>query len=454
MINTINPSTENFIQAYPLWTDSQIEQGLKLSQDCYQAWQTESIASRAKLILRIADKLLEKKDYYSNIITEEMGKPITQARAEIEKCAWVCQHYAAQTEDYLKPHIIQTELQKCEIHYRPLGTILAIMPWNFPFWQVFRLAIPTLMAGNVIVLKHAPNSTGAALAIAELFKQCGAPAGLFQSMILSVTQTEQLIEHPAIMGVSLTGSNRAGRRVAALAGAALKKVLLELGGNDPYLILEDADLEQAAQACVFSRLNNAGQVCIAAKRILVCQTIYDEFLALIKAKMQYYNIGDPKLPNTTLGPLARADIRDQVHQQVQQCVSEGAQLTLGGTLPNCPGFYYPATLLEQIGVASTAFKEEIFGPVLAVTCVKDALEAVELANQSTYGLTAAIFSRNQINAEKLAIEVLNVGVCAINTYAVSDPRLPFGGIKDSGFGRELGPDGVQAFTNIKTIMMK
>ncbi len=383
-----------------------------------------------------------------------MGKPILASTAEIEKCQLACNFYAENAEKFLAPRSVVTNKTKSFVVYRPLGIIFAIMPWNYPFWQVFRCAAPNLMAGNAMLLRHSPNSTGAGLAIEELCREAGLPQNLFRTLVIDNETAAQVIKHHQIKGVTLTGSPRAGAIVGSTAASALKKVVLELGGSDPYIVLKDADLAKAAKICVASRLNNSGQVCIAAKRIIVVNSVREQFEKLVLDELKNYHMGDPMDNSYNLGPLARADLRETVHRQVQDCISKGATLLMGGKIPSNPGFYYPPTVLKDIGPNMAAMKEEIFGPVIALINAKDEDEAIHIANDSDYGLAAAVFTENIQRGEEIATNKIHAGTCAVNDLVSSDPRLPFGGIKNSGFGRELGEEGIREFTNVKTVYIK
>jgi succinate-semialdehyde dehydrogenase/glutarate-semialdehyde dehydrogenase len=453
-IQTINPATEQPIATYELMSAAEVERIIQHTHQAFGQWRTISFEQRGELIQRLARNLLADKQRYASIITQEMGKPIRAAVTEIEKCAWVAEHYAQHAAEYLQPRTVATDYQKSYVTYQPLGVVLAIMPWNYPFWQVFRYAMPTLMAGNATILKHAPISTGAALAIESLFADSGLPENLLRAIVVDNAGAKVAIEHPRIAGVTLTGSERAGREVGQLAAAGLKKVVLELGGSDPYIVLADADIEQAAQACVRSRMNNAGQVCIAAKRVIAVPEIRDSLQQAIMAKLADYQMGDPMLPETTLGPLARADLRDTVHRQVQQSVAKGARLVQGGELPERVGFYYPPTVLADVKPGMPAYEEEIFGPVITFIDAQDERQAVQLANDTRYGLSAVVFTRDLAKGERIARDELQAGVCVVNDFVSSDPRLPFGGIKHSGHGRELSEEGIHEFTNIKAVCVK
>jgi succinate-semialdehyde dehydrogenase/glutarate-semialdehyde dehydrogenase len=453
-IETVNPATGETIHVFEEMSDHQVDDIINESHTAYLKWRDKDFNTRTLCMMKIAALLRQRKNEYAILMATEMGKPLTQGESEIEKCALVCEHYAEHAATYLQSRIINTEMSKSYITYQPLGVVFAIMPWNFPFWQVFRFAAPTLMAGNTALLKHAPISTGTALAIEKLFIDAGFPDNIFRSLIIAENNASKVINHPKVIAVTLTGSARAGKSVGAEAAKALKKSVLELGGSDPYLILEDADLEIAAEACVSSRMNNAGQVCIAAKRIIALQAIIQPLQTLITEKLKRYKMGNPLDSATTLGPLARKDIRDHVHEQVTKSVEKGASLITGGSIPSGNGFFYPATMLTNITPDMPAFEEEIFGPVISLISAKNEDEAIAMANDSLYGLGAAIFTRDIKKGEKIAVEKIEAGTCVINTFVASDPRLPFGGIKGSGYGRELSAEGIRSFMNIKTISIK
>ncbi len=453
-IKTVNPATGKIIKIYTEMPDIEINQVIDSCHKAFQVWRELDFTTRATGMRKIAAMLRQRKNEYALLIAEEMGKPLKQGLTEIEKCALVCDHYAENAVNYLKQKIIPTEMKKSYITYQPLGIIFAIMPWNFPFWQVFRFAAPTLMAGNAALLKHAPISTGTALAIENLFLESGLTENIFRTLIISENDTEKVISHPAVAAVTFTGSPQAGKIVGAIAASQLKKSVLELGGCDPYLILEDANLELAANACVTSRMLNSGQSCIAAKRLIVMESIQDKFLDLIKKKLSNYKIGNPLDSQTDCGPLARKDIRDTVHQQVQISIEKGAELITGGKIPADDGFYYPPTLLKNIKKGMPAYDEEIFGPVVSMIIAKNEEEAITIANDTRYGLGAGIFTKDIQRGEKIAAEKIQAGSCVINAYLSSDPRLPFGGIKNSGYGRELSAEGILAFVNVKTLSIK
>ncbi|RFM23547.1 MAG: NAD-dependent succinate-semialdehyde dehydrogenase [Candidatus Thermochlorobacter aerophilum] len=456
MLESINPATEERIQTYPEHTAAELDEIVRRAEQAFRSWKKVPIVERAHLLRKAAEVLLKNVEQYAACITQEMGKPIAQSRAEVEKCATNCIYFADNAERFLQAEHVATEAQKSYIAFEPLGVVLAIMPWNFPFWQVFRCAAPILAAGNTLVLKHAPTTTGCALAVQEVFRHAGFPEGVYQTLLIAAPnvpeQVSMLIEHPSVKAVTLTGSTNAGRFVAAKAGAALKKSVLELGGSDPYLILEDADLELAVETCANSRCINTGQSCIAAKRFIVVEKVRKKFEEAFVEKMRAKRIGDP-LSDVDLGPLARNDLRHTLHRQVQASISKGAKLLLGGAYPEGKGFFYPPTVLSHVTKGMPAYDEELFGPVAAIIAAKDEAEAIALANDTCYGLGAAIFTSDCERGERIAKEI-EAGNCFINAMVRSDPRLPFGGIKSSGYGRELSHIGMHEFVNIKTVFVR
>ncbi len=453
-IETVNPATGKSIKMYTEMSDKEVVNIIDASHTAFLKWRELDFSQRASPMYKLAEILRHGKKEFATLMANEMGKPLAQGQAEIEKCATVCEHYAKNAADYLKPRIIKTEMSKSYVTYQPMGVIFAIMPWNFPFWQVFRFVAPTIMAGNSAILKHAPISTGTALAIENMFVDAGFLDNLFRTLIISDANAGKVISNTKVMAVTLTGSTRAGKIVGAEAAKELKKSVLELGGSDPYLILEDADLEVAAEACVTSRMNNTGQSCIAAKRLITVNSIQQAFLNLLQEKIKRYKIGNPLDEKINCGPLARRDIRDKVHEQVQNSIDKGAKLIIGGTIPSQDGFYYPPTIIMNVKKGMPAYDEEIFGPVLALINAKDEQEAITIANDTAYGLGAAIFTKDIQRGEKIAAEIIQSGTCVINTFVASDPRLPFGGIKNSGYGRELSAEGIRSFVNVKTINIK
>lgn len=453
-LTSTNPATAKLVREYDEHTAEEADRIIESVAAAQGTWQSTELGGRARLMRKAAGILRDRAGDYALLMTAEMGKPVTQGRSEAEKCAWVCEYYADNAAEFLAPERIESDASESFVVYRPLGTVLAIMPWNFPFWQVFRFAAPTLMAGNTALLKHASNVSECALAIEGIFRDAGFPDNVFRTLLVSGKNTGRVIENRHINAVSITGSTEAGKSVAATAGAALKKTVLELGGSDAYVILEDADLQEAAETCVTSRLINSGQSCIAAKRFVVPARIRDHFEELFVTEMQRRKLGDPTKEETEIGPQARADLRDDLHRQVLESIDKGARCLLGGFVPEDEGAWYPATVLTDVGPGMPAYDEELFGPVAAIIPVADEDEAIRVANDSAFGLGAAVMTRDVRRGKKIAAEQLEAGACFVNTYVKSDPRLPFGGIKDSGYGRELGPNGIHEFVNIKTVYIR
>jgi succinate-semialdehyde dehydrogenase/glutarate-semialdehyde dehydrogenase len=451
MLQSINPSTGALIREYPETSAAGTTAALAAAERAYRAWSRVRIDERSRLMRRAASLLREEADRHAALMAAEMGKPAAQGRAEAEKCAWVCDYFADHAERYLAAEPVATEASRSYIAFQPLGPILAVMPWNFPYWQVFRFAAPALMAGNAAVLKHASNVSGCALAIGDVFRAAGFPEDLFSVLLLGSARVASVIEAPEIRAVTLTGSGPAGRAVAAAAGRALKKTVLELGGSDPYILLEDADLDAAAATCAAARIINSGQSCIAAKRFVVVRAVREAFERRFVEAMRAKRMGDPMTEGVDLGPQARHDLRDQLHAQTVESVRRGARLLLGGAVPPGPGAFYPPTVLTDVRPGMPAYDEEIFGPVASVIEAADEEEAVRIANDTPFGLGAAIFSRDVARAERLAAGALEAGSCFVNASVKSDPRLPFGGIKESGYGRELSHFGIREFVNIKTV---
>ncbi len=454
MLTSINPANNKLVKSYREMTADEINLIISQVNSAYLEWKETSFSVRSSLIFKAAKVLRENINEYSELMTIEMGKPISQSRAEVEKCAWVCEYYAENAEKFLSDEIIKTEASNSFIAYRPIGIVLAVMPWNFPFWQVFRFASPNLMAGNAGLLKHASNVSGCALAIEDVFRKAGFPENIFRTILVTSKNVKEVISNKFVQAVTLTGSVPAGKSVASLAGSLIKKTVLELGGSDPYIILEDADLEQAAKSCVNSRLLNAGQSCIAAKRFIVVESVYDKFEKLFIDFMSSKKMGDPMVETNDLGPQASLQLRDELHNQVLKSVNQGAEVILGGYIPELSGAYYPPTILKYVEPGMPAFDEELFGPVAALIKAKDENDAIDLANKSIFGLGAAVFTKNLEKGKTIAREKLNAGCCFVNDFVKSDPRLPFGGIKESGYGRELSPFGIKEFVNIKTVYIK
>ncbi|MBC8399953.1 MAG: NAD-dependent succinate-semialdehyde dehydrogenase [Candidatus Marinimicrobia bacterium] len=452
-LQSINPATGELISEYHEMSVPEWEKVLSQVQIDFEQWRRTDFTIRSKKMHRAADVLRENKQPLGELITNEMGKPLTEAMAEVEKCAWVCDYYADKAATFLAAEDVSTEMYRSYVAFQPLGIVLAIMPWNFPFWQVFRFAAPGLMAGNGAVLKHSSNVSGCALAIEEIFREAGFPVNLFRTLLIGSGQVRAVIDHSLVKAVTLTGSTPAGKAVAARAGSTLKKTVLELGGSDPYIILADADLEAAVEACVFARLLNCGQSCIAAKRFIVVADVADRFEELVLEKMRAKSMGDPMM-KVDLGPMARSDLRDELHQQVTRSVESGAVLLLGGKIPSGPGAYYPPTVLTCVTPGMPAFDEELFGPVAAIIRAGDEAEAIALANKSDFGLGAAVFTCDVEKGQRIAEQELEAGCCFVNDFVRSDPRLPFGGVKMSGYGRELAQFGIREFVNIKTVCIK
>jgi succinate-semialdehyde dehydrogenase/glutarate-semialdehyde dehydrogenase len=454
MATSINPATGEEIKNYPDLNESRIEKILDQSNKTFNQWKSTDFSQRTEKMKNAHNILLKRKEEFAKIMTLEMGKPIAQSISEIEKCAWVCEYFADNSENFLSNEVIKTDASKSYVTYQPLGVVLAIMPWNFPFWQVFRFAAPNLMAGNAGVLKHASNVTGCALSIEEVFKEAGFPENLFRTIVVPSQKMDKVIKNQNIKAVTLTGSVLAGRSVAAIAGSVLKKTVLELGGSDPYVVLEDANLKNTVETCVNSRLINGGQSCIAAKRFIVVEKIYKEFEKMFVDLMKEKKMGDPFNKENDLGPQASVNLRDDLHKQVEGSIKKGAKLLLGGKIPGGKGAYYPPTVLSEVKKGMPAYDEEIFGPVAAIIKVADEDEAVKVANDTNFGLGAAVFTSGLERGKLIAEKKLQAGNCFVNSSVKSDPRLPFGGIKESGYGRELSPFGIKEFVNIKTVYIK
>ena len=452
-MKTVNPTTGKVIEEYELMDDVELDSIINKAAVAQNDWKELSFDQRAEYLNRIADILRDRKEGLGELMATEMGKPLAQGVSEAEKCAWVCEYYAENAVSFLENETIETDASISYVTYNPLGTVLAIMPWNFPFWQLFRFAAPALMAGNAALLKHAPNVTGCALEIEHIIHKAGIPKSVFRTVLADIEQTQAMITHSEIDAVTLTGSTRAGKAVAGQAGNVLKKTVLELGGSDPYLILKDADLEKAAETCVTSRLINSGQSCIAAKRFIAVKDVYDDFLELVISNMNEKMVGDPFEESTDIGPMARFDLRDQLHEQVKKSIKNGAECLLGGEISDSEGAFYPATVLTNIEKGMPAYEEELFGPVASVLKAENEEEAIAIANDTQFGLGAAVFSKDAARAEQIASERLEAGCCFVNEYVKSDPRLPFGGIKKSGYGRELSHHGIKEFVNIKTVFI-
>ena len=449
-IRTINPTTGEVLETFELSSQEQIDAALQEVRQAFLRWRTTTFAERAEHLRNVARYLREHKARLARIAVLEMGKSIVEAESEVEKCAWVCDYFAEHAASILADERIASSASESYVAFRPLGVVLAVMPWNFPYWQVFRFAAPALMAGNTAILKHASNVSRVALEIERVFQEAGLPQGVFRTILVPGAETAKLIADPRVAAVTLTGSELAGVEVAGASGRALKKTVLELGGSDAFIVLEDADLEQAAQVAVTARFQNNGQSCIAAKRFIVVEAVADEFERLFAANVAKLKVGDPLERETQIGPLARQDLCESLDQLVQQSVQQGAQVLLGGKRREGQGSFYEPTILTHVMPEMPVFSEETFGPVAAVIRARDAEHALELANDSQFGLSSNLWTRNLEQARQLAARVEAGGVF-INGMTASDPRLPFGGIKSSGYGRELSAFGIREFVNIQTI---
>jgi succinate-semialdehyde dehydrogenase / glutarate-semialdehyde dehydrogenase len=450
MQRSINPANDAVLAEFALHDDAAVEAALAGAAAAQRDWRRVPIHQRMTLLSAMARELRADSERLARMITEEIGKPIVESRAEIEKCAVTCEFYAAKAPDYLADEVVASNATESSVVFDPLGVVLAIMPWNYPFWQFFRFAAPALAAGNGAILKHAANVPQAAMAIEDLMRRAGCPEGLFRSLLIDSGKVAGIIADDRIAAVTLTGSTQVGQIVASQSGHALKKQVLELGGSDPFIVLPGADLAQAAQVAVRARFINVGQSCVNAKRFIVAEEITDEFTALFRAGIEALKIGDPMDEATQIGPMARANLRAELHDQVQRSIADGAQLALGGAMLEGPGCYYAPTLLDRVTPAHTSFREELFGPVASVIRCADAEDAVRLANDTEFGLGASVWTNDLSLARALARQI-DAGAVFINGMVASDARLPFGGIKKSGYGRELGSYGIREFTNIKTV---
>src|SRR5213596_688421 len=449
-LQSINPATEEVLETFEEFSSDQLDQALERGAQDFGEWRRVSFDERRRLMRGAASHLREKKARLAALITAEMGKPIVEAEAEIEKCAWNCDFYADNAERFLQPQSVASNAAESYVAFEPLGPVLAIMPWNFPFWQVFRFAAPALMAGNIGLLKHASNVPQCALAIEEIFCRAGFEEGVFQTLLIEPEQVEKLIVDPRVKAVTVTGSEKAGVAVASAAAREIKKSVLELGGSDAFIVMPSADFKSALSTAVKARTINTGQSCIAAKRFIIADEIHEQFLQQFVERMRALKVGDPMDPETELGPIATEQILEGVDDQVQKTIAEGAKLLTGGNRIHGPGFFYEPTVLVDVPKQSPAYCEEVFGPVAAVFRVRDAHNAIELANDTTFGLGSSAWTNDPAEQELFASE-LETGMVFINAMVASDPRLPFGGVKRSGFGRELGAAGIREFTNAKTI---
>ncbi|MFC2009476.1 NAD-dependent succinate-semialdehyde dehydrogenase [Chloroflexota bacterium] len=452
-IRNINPTTGEALKEYDEMPVNDICSTIRKTHQAFLNWREVSFAERADFMRKAAGILRSRSEEYARLMAREIGKPVQDGRAEVEKCAWACDYFADQGALFLQPEIVSTYPEKSYVAFIPLGVILAVMPWNYPFWQIFRCAVPSLMAGNVVLLKHASNVPGCALSIEDIFNEAGFPSYTFTTLLAGSSKVDAIIENPLVKGVSFTGSVAAGRAVAKKAGEMLKKTVLELGGSDPYLVLGDAGLKTAVTVCAAARLVNCGQSCIAAKRFIVVESQKENFEKMLVQQMGTARMGDPMQKDTAIGPLARHDLRDYLHRQVVRSIEMGARCILGGRVPEGKGAFYPPTVLTDVRKGMPVFDEESFGPVAAIVPVKDDEEAIMTANHSDFGLGAAVFTSDLDRGEQIAAQQLEAGLCFVNSQVKSDPRLPFGGVKDSGYGRELSHFGIREFVNTKTVVV-
>src|SRR5438132_6948820 len=449
-LQSVNPATGEVLETFTAPSSRELDGIVATSHAAYLEWRTVPFKARAERMRQAAQTLRRRRAEFARTMALEMGKPIAQGEAEVDKCASACEYYADSAEGFLAVQPRETDAKKSYVRFDPLGVVLAVMPWNFPFWQVFRFAAPALMAGNAGILKHASNVPRSALAIEEVFREAGVPRGLFSTVLVGSSAVAGLIADPRIVAVTLTGSELAGSKVAEQAGHALKKTVLELGGSDPFIVLADADIGAAARTAADARLINSGQSCIAAKRFIVVEPVADEFLDRFLGELRSRRMGDPLVRGTQVGPQARIDLRDLLHEQVAESVKRGAKLLLGGEVPAGKGAFYPPTLLAAVDKGMPAFDQETFGPVAAVIRAKDAADAVRLANDSAFGLGASLWTQDRARAERMAAQI-EAGSVFVNGVVKSDPSLPFGGIKRSGYGRELSEYGIREFVNIKSV---
>lgn len=451
IFRSVNPATGETIAEYPACAPLDAENRLDRASAGFEIWKRKPLQDRCEVIESAARGLLARRGELAGLMTAEMGKPIVQAEAEIDKCVWLCRHYQEHATEYLKTESVPTEAEVSAVRFDPLGVVLLIMPWNYPLWQVFRAAVPALLAGNTVVLKHAANVSGCALAIEEIFRDTRVVPDILSTVLVSREHVDMLVSHPAVRAVSLTGSDRAGRAVGAMAGRFLKRTVLELGGADAFIVLEDADVDAAAKAGIQARTQNNGQSCIAAKRFIVVDPVFDRFIEQFNTGFLELRVGDPMDRETDIGPLAREDLRDELHDQVSRTIEAGATCLSGGSPPARPGWFYPPTVLTDVEPGMAGFDEELFGPVASVVRARDEAHAIELANASRFGLGASVWTRSSNRVMQLA-EQLDTGAVFLNSMVRSDPRLPFGGVKDSGYGRELGRFGMREFVNVKTVV--
>ncbi len=450
-IESINPASNELIREYREMSHEEVTHALRALADEFGRWRRVPLQQRAACLTTVAELLRARTDRYSRIITQEMGKPLRDSRTEIEKCAWVCEYYAENGALFLAEEVVETEATESLIAYQPLGTVLAVMPWNFPFWQFFRFGAAALIAGNTVALKHSSNVTGCALAIEQVLGDAGFSEDVFRVLVVGGRRIAEIIERPEISAATLTGSTPAGRSLAEACGRNLKKCVLELGGSDPYVVLEDADLDHAVSSCVTARIVNSGQSCIAGKRFIVVEPVADEFERRFVEAMAEQTVGDPMDEDTAIGPLASVGLRNELHDQVERSIRGGAVCLAGGEVPEGPGAYYPATVLTSVAAGMPAYEEELFGPVAAIIRVKDEAEAIKVANDTFFGLGGAVFTTDLDRGKRIARDEIEAGCVFVNEFVRSDPRMPFGGVKSSGYGRELSYYGIREFVNVKTV---
>ncbi len=452
-IQSINPSTEETLWSYPELSPEEVQAKIAKSQEAFLSWKNLSYAERAKCLFAVVKELRDNVRMYAEIETKEMGMPISASIASVEKCAWVCEYFAQNTERFLQPHPLESDGSKQYARFDPFGIILFVMPWNFPFYQVFRQAGPTLMAGNTVILKHASNVPQSALACEQAFRAAGVPEGVFQTLLVGSGAIDNILSDFRVKGVSLTGSVAAGRSVAGIAGREVKPSVMELGGSDPFIVLADADIAAAAKGAALGRLINCGQSCIAAKRFIVVESVYDQFVTALKQEMEQYVVGDPMDEKTQVGPLMSDKARAELHSQVERSVAMGARVLLGGKSVEGAGYFYEPTIIVDVTEKMPVFAEETFGPVAPVIKAKDAADAILIANNTRFGLGASLWTGDTELAETIAKDI-NAGMVFINGIVKSDPRLPFGGINEGGYGREISEFGLKEFCNVKTVWVK
>ncbi|WP_144096478.1 NAD-dependent succinate-semialdehyde dehydrogenase [Croceicoccus sediminis] len=450
-LTTTNPLTEEVIATYPYMSDDEADAVIKASHDAFRQWRLRSLEDRAAVISAIGKKLREKKEDFAQLMTREVGKLLKDSRDEVELCAAICDYTAEHGPKVLADDEREVDGANAFVSHAPLGVIYGIQPWNFPAYQAVRYSISSLMAGNGVLLKHAENCTGSGVFLRDLYEDAGLPKGLFGVLFITHDQSDAVIEHDLVRGVTMTGSDKAGRHIGAKAGAVVKKTVLELGSNDAYLVLDDADLDVAVKTCVAGRIYNNGQTCVNAKRFIVTEKNYDAFVDAYAKQFEAIPVGDPTQDDTGLGPMVSKSQREKLHEQVEESVAKGARLVTGGTIPDRKGWFYPPTVLADVAPGQPAYEDELFGPAASIIKARDDEDAMRIANSSRYGLGGGIFSKDVERAKKLAAEHFDTGMIFINTFDVASPSLPFGGVKDSGYGREHGPEGLKEFVNAKAI---